>query len=968
MSQLKLISPMLDGFLMGDPISEHHGIRCCPAIEEATDNRYIIKIISIPASQTQLEALLLSGAYRSKADACAYFEELCEDVQKEIGILDKLSQLEGFLPYEKMQVVAMEDGQTGFDIYLMGTYKRSLERFFRKNTMTHLAAVNMGLDLCAALAVCRQAGYLYADLKPGNVFLTDDKGYKIGDLGFISMDSLPYSSLPEKYRSSYTPPEVSDALSQLNSTMDIYALGLLMYQAYNGGTLPFEGQAIGEELPAPLYADYEMAEIILKACAPKPEDRWETPAQMGQALISYMQRNEVNDVPIVPPPVFAEEADPAQISQEPKPELQEEDILKEDPANLSFMDHLSSDETAPDEGMVDDISYGDLSNETSDILAQADLLISHETPQGVIQPEKIDVELPAPEEDESAEEQEQEVPVEQLIGQAVVQIQAPEEPKKHKSIFASYDDEEYDDEDEEYYEDPRPKSGKGVIALIIVLLLLAGLAFGGYVYYKDYYLQNVSNLQLSGDEDYLDVVVVSQIDESLLTVICTDTYGNKFTDTLEDGKARFENLNPSTLYTVKLEIEGFHKLTGTTSKTYNTPAQSSIVTFSAIAGSEDGSVILSFTVDGQDSDKWTIRYSAEGEDERSVSFSGHMVIVSGLTVGKEYTFRIDSDSDMYIVGNDTLLYNATSLVFAENLAITSCTDGVLRVEWDAPAMSNVSKWSVRCYNGAGFDQTIETSDTATLFSDLDTTTAYTVEVIADGMTAGSRCYVSANSVTVTETTVDAEDPTKLTVSWDYAGPEPTGNWLVLYTITGMDRQEVIRTDKPSATVSPIIPGAEYTFTIALEDGSTVFTESFSGTAPEAKDFSGYTVKSSNMTLIMVKAEDVDSMTVKNWQKLAECPYATTTFQVGQQVSIPVRMSKTYATSSDVITSLFVIRGEEGNLVSANYNERTWTAMWRQYNCTLQLPALPELPGKYTVEIYFDGMFVEELAFEVVTSE
>lgn len=967
MSRPKLISPMLDGFLMGDPISEHHGIRCCPAIEEATDNRYIIKIISIPASQTQLEALLLTGAYRSKTEACTYFKELCEDIHKEIGILDSLSRLEGFLPYEKMQTEPMEDGLTGFDIYLMGTYKHSLERFFRKNTMTHLAAVNMGLDLCAALAVCRQAGYLYVDLKPGNVFLTNDKGYKIGDLGFISMDSLPYSSLPEKYRSSYTPPEISDAFSELNSSMDIYALGLLMYQAYNGGTLPFEGQAIGEQLPAPLYADYEMAEIILKACAPKPEDRWETPAQMGQALIGYMQRNEVNDVPIVPPAVFSEEVIEPSPIQEVKPELLEEDILNEDPANLSFMDQLSSDETAPDEGMAEGISYTDLSNETSDILAQADLLISHETPQGVIQPEKVDVELPTAQKADPAEDPENEVPVDLLIGQAVEQIQTPEEPEKHKSIFASYDDEEYDDEDEEYYEDA-PKPRKGLIALILAILVVAGLAFGGYVYYRDYYLQNVTNLQLSGDEDYLDVVVVSQIDESLLTVVCTDTYGNKFTETLTDGKARFEDLNPSTLYTVKLEIEGFHKLTGTTSKTYNTPAQSSIVTFSAVAGSEDGSVILSFTVDGQDSDKWTVRYSAEGEEERSVSFSGHMVIISGLTVGKEYTFRIDNDSDIYIVGNDTLLYNATSLVFAENLAITSCSDGVLRVEWDAPAMSNVSKWSVRCYNGSGFDQTVETEDTATVFSDLDTATAYTVEVIADGMTAGSRCYVSANSVTVTQTSVQNDDPEKMTVTWDYTGPAPTGNWLVLYTVTGSDRQEVIRTDKPSAAVSPIIPGAEYNFTIALEDGSTVFAESFRATAPEAKDFSGYTVKASNMTLIMVKAEDVDSMTVKNWQQLAQCPFATTSFQVGQQVSIPVRMSKTYATSSDVITSMFVIRDEEGNLVSANYNERTWTAMWRQYNCTLQLPELPELPGKYTVEIYFNGMFVEKLAFEVVAAE
>ena len=46
MSEAKLISPMLDNFLMGEPISDHNGVRCYPAIKEDTDERYIVKIIS----------------------------------------------------------------------------------------------------------------------------------------------------------------------------------------------------------------------------------------------------------------------------------------------------------------------------------------------------------------------------------------------------------------------------------------------------------------------------------------------------------------------------------------------------------------------------------------------------------------------------------------------------------------------------------------------------------------------------------------------------------------------------------------------------------------------------------------------------------------------------------------------------------------------------------------------------------
>ena len=58
----QLISPLLDGFVMGDAISGHDGVRACPAMQLETDKKYIVKIISLPASPAKLDALLLAGA------------------------------------------------------------------------------------------------------------------------------------------------------------------------------------------------------------------------------------------------------------------------------------------------------------------------------------------------------------------------------------------------------------------------------------------------------------------------------------------------------------------------------------------------------------------------------------------------------------------------------------------------------------------------------------------------------------------------------------------------------------------------------------------------------------------------------------------------------------------------------------------------------------------------------------------
>ena len=184
MSEQKLVSPLLDGFVMGDPMSNHDGVCCCPAMRENSEEKYIVKIVSVPASQRQLDALLLTGAYPDAASATAYFKEVAEGVVKEAELLKQLSRLEGFLAYDNWQIVPMEGTNLGYQIYLISPYKRSLDKYLQRHQMTHLGAVNLGLDLCAALSICRRAGFLHMDLKPSNIFMNNKREFRIlGDAG-----------------------------------------------------------------------------------------------------------------------------------------------------------------------------------------------------------------------------------------------------------------------------------------------------------------------------------------------------------------------------------------------------------------------------------------------------------------------------------------------------------------------------------------------------------------------------------------------------------------------------------------------------------------------------------------------------------------------------------------------------------------------------------------------------------------
>lgn len=1053
MSESKLVSPLLDGFIMGEAISDHHGVRCYPAIRENTDERYIVKIISIPASQVQLDALLLTGAYSDQAEALAYFKELSDGVVGEADILERLSHLEGFVPYLGHQIQQMNEG-VGYDVYLVGHYRRSLGKLMRTEPLTHLAAVNLGLDMCAALAVCRRAGYLYADLKPSNIFLSDSQGYQIGDLGFIPLSSLKYASMPEKYRSSYTAPEISDAMSTLNDTIDIYALGLTLYQVYNNGELPFDGNAPAQVLPPPMYADYEMAEIILKACAPDPTDRWQNPAQMGQALVNYMQRNSVNDTPIVPPPVVVldepeeteqflteeendaelaellamipdeeppvqeaeaendepeqtaaedsadgeeidEEASPAgdpvdecaddvpsedasaeapmeeTPAEEPSGEEIPQEPADEEPVQLSFLDILTADETAPSEENAASLQDTPVTDEVAQMLAQADDLIAHELPEPVVAPEPIDVPIPPPiiletevEEEPYAPDAEQpplvELPDENANSEDADEVaednsEAAEDTLPEEVPNEVTPEEIWDDE-----ETPRKKAAlRRWITAAVILLLLAGAAIGGYFWYHESYIQTIEDLQIEDYTDRIAVILTSDIDDKLLTVICTDTYGNTKHSSVTNGVAVFTDLNAGTQYRIHVEISGMHKLQGTTTSSHTTVAQTEIINFSAISGTADGSVILNFSVNGPDANDWVIEYGAPGEEEKTLSFTGHTATINNLTVGQEYSFRLLPAPGMRLSGTWELTYTARKIIQAQNLAVTACGNGAITVQWALPEGADAQTWFVRCYNDAGYDQTQTTMETSIEFTGLDHTTGYTIIVTAEGMTQSAEIIVTPDPVQVTGFTAAVTDPWVMTLNWDFTGTAPANGWLLTYSVDGGTPITVTCPDN-NATIA-LVPGSSYDFEVRPVDEITYFSVPYTYGPVETETFHGYDVTAADMEFSMCLTPNKDK-----WDKddLKASDYKTT-FAVGEKASVLAHMSKTYGVSEDTIVTTFVIRDSENRLVSAETQSQTWRKMWYQRYCELDIPQMPTVPGTYSLDIYFNGMYVTTQNFTII---
>lgn len=938
MNEPKPISPLLDGYHMGPAISDHDGVRCCPAVKENSDSKYIVKIISIPASQVQLDALLLTGAYDDPASAMDYFRELTDIVVAEAKILKKLSKLDGFLPYDDWQVEPMDNNQLGYEIYLISSYKRSLEKYLRHNTITHLGAVNLGLDLCSALAVARRAEHIYADLKPSNIFISDDKQYRIGDLGFLDMNSLKYTSLPSKYISDYTAPELKDALTTVNTTVDTYAVGMILYQLYNNGQLP-EIPEDEEPILAPVNADYELAEILLKAIARNPEDRFQDPMEMGRMLVAYMQRNRVNDDPIVPPTGIVENPDAAITGE---------------------------DDSLPTEADAEGVSVEEVSQEAASMLEEADELVAHEIPSPAVAPEPQTVEPPVMEETPEASSEE-----------TVPAPTAEPDPVPQEDPFASHKEmpalENYERKGGiKTAVKQKKKKGKSRFAVLLPVLLLLLAACGGFLFYNEYYLQSVDAISVeeSGIGD-ITVVLDTQVDNSLLTVVVSDTYGNTKQASVKDNQAHFTDLTADTLYKIKVEISGFHKLDGVSSHNYTTPSQTSITSFTAKTGSEDGSVVLNFVVSGPDTDEWLLTYSTEDEEAISQTITSHTATVTGLTVGKTYTFTLEPVAELNMAGENSIEYTASAMVIAQKLRISGFDGNSITVSWNTPEGAAVDSWDVLCYNNDGFSKTLTTVENSATFSDINTEQDYTIEVLAAGMSESARTSFSSHPVILSNIQVNADDATKLVVSWDYDGAISDAGWHVLYSVDNSNTQGIVQTTENSAAIEPRIPGATYTITIVPADGSSAFSNTTTYKCSNAEIFSSSKAALyANDITDHLRVHMLKTPSNENWSyKTVGTKDYTRTFASGQKASLLLHMNKNFYTYHFDVTVMYVIRNEEGDVISELVSQTVtdWSDMWDGANyhyCELNIPKMPTEAGEYKLYLYFNNMAIAMLEFTI----
>jgi serine/threonine protein kinase len=166
-------------------------------------------------------------------------------------------------------------------------------------------ASKIGRQMCAALAAAHARGIVHRDLKPENVFLCprgEERDFvKVLDFGIAKLmydDDVPVQTAPGIVLGTpmYMAPEQATK-GESDPTIDIYALGLMMYQMVTG-TFPFAStnriEAVAKNIsqppPPPSSRNTSLSaplEAVIMRCLETKAKRYPTMQAVSEALSEF---------------------------------------------------------------------------------------------------------------------------------------------------------------------------------------------------------------------------------------------------------------------------------------------------------------------------------------------------------------------------------------------------------------------------------------------------------------------------------------------------------------------------------------------------------------------------------------------------------------------------------------------------------------------------------------------------------
>jgi len=256
-----------------------------------------LKVITIPKSSTEVDELYNDGYTRESVTE--FYRQHLHAILSEYTTMRKLNGCENVVNCQDVHYEHHPDG-IGWNIYIKMELLTALPKAFPHN-MPEKLVIKLGKDMCRALQMCKVHGVLHRDIKPQNILVSRDGQFKLGDFGVAkTAERTTGGTRIGTYK--YMAPEVYNN-QPYGAAADIYSLGLVLYWLLNDRRMPFlplppaspsysdeerakQCRFSGVPIPAPRNGSAALKQIVLKACAFRPQDRFAGPDEMLAALES----------------------------------------------------------------------------------------------------------------------------------------------------------------------------------------------------------------------------------------------------------------------------------------------------------------------------------------------------------------------------------------------------------------------------------------------------------------------------------------------------------------------------------------------------------------------------------------------------------------------------------------------------------------------------------------------------------
>jgi TolB-like protein/DNA-binding winged helix-turn-helix (wHTH) protein len=168
--------------------------------------------------------------------------------------------------------------------FLDGT---SLDKLIAAGPLGLRQALEIGIQVSAALSAAHAQGIVHRDIKPGNLFVTRGGSAKVMDFGIAA--AAGDTGTASGGTPGYASPEQCQGGS-LDSRSDIFSFGTVLHEMLTGRRM-FAGDGDSTSPVRPVNVPKSVERVVARCVEPEPANRFQTAAELKTALESLKNQN-----------------------------------------------------------------------------------------------------------------------------------------------------------------------------------------------------------------------------------------------------------------------------------------------------------------------------------------------------------------------------------------------------------------------------------------------------------------------------------------------------------------------------------------------------------------------------------------------------------------------------------------------------------------------------------------------------